>query len=75
MMERHGTMYLQAFIPPMRCPYFNHWFMIYRIYFGYSVLSGEYVALGGLWNARQRHLKLVGGDDEIYGPLDIPDVS
>lgn len=71
-LQRHGTMWCQEFIEPMRCETLcngSEWRMIYRIFFAYNMASACYEHLGGFWLAREKNWRLHGAPDAIMGPV------
>lgn len=70
-MDTYGPMYLQRYVPPMRCPFLDGAQMILRMYFAYSPLREAYVPLGGFWNARPKQIKIHGASDAVYGAVNV----
>lgn len=66
-LERNKTMYLQDMLESTDS-LISGFKMIFRVFFGYSVIKGEFEFLGGVWNARQ-NLKIHGAPDTIMGPV------
>jgi hypothetical protein len=69
-LRKNKKMYLQPYIPPMKCPVLGieDSFMLYRFFFGYNPETHVYIPLGGVWNARKNY-KIQGASDTIWGPL------
>lgn len=70
-LKRHGTMYLQRFIPPMRMDIEGRKYnMMLRPFFGYDPSARKWIPMHGVWVARPHpNLRLHGSSDAISGPL------
>jgi hypothetical protein len=69
--QKHGTMYLQPFIPPMKKEIDGITYnAIARPFFGYDPTLKQWVPWGGTWNGRPSPtLRIHGSSDAIAGPL------
>ena len=70
-LEKHGTMYLQPFIPPTPLSINETTYhMVLRPFFGFDVEHKQWKPMHGIWVARPYpNLRIHGAPDTIMGPL------
>ena len=67
-LEKYGRMYCQPLIHPLCSGIEKFPSMIYRVFFGYNVVSTKWECMGGIWMARP-NIKIHGATDSVIGPI------
>lgn len=67
-LSEYGNMYIQEFLEPPDCHFFQGNKMALRVFFGFDCKAENYKFLGGVWNSRP-NLKIHGAADTIMGPV------